>query len=459
MNRTLIILLISCLTGLWASGSADYSDRKNEITTDSAFIKNLSDSIRSDYVKDEIKALLDKISGSKKIFGRYGIDVYKRQKFKYVMSYKTEMTISDLLDSLSDVIGKAKILRVNKLDLDNGNGNGKKISFSDNSFKDLEKEPSYKSKAKILDLIEKTALTSFQKSSLEWIWGKSPESDAYFSTKLTFFDDHFSLYPEYRFFVGNDPFRDPKSWFFALEDYIAPGAPLPVVAEVMTEEITKNEEIKPEEKIISVEEIKQEPVAEALVPETKEPESVQKEEVKDVVISQPAKPEPIPVIAEPNEPEFDCGSSDEIADFTLDAVFYEKNDKNELQPVNRTVRLDDMLKDLFKSGSRIKFIRLTGSDYIFEGSEVTKSNSESVIEVVGDINVCLNRLKAYLSEGISEPNKKRSIELITTANKDKLSYNAHILTVYDGQTTIFTEYKVYASSEVRKDKNSWFNKL
>lgn len=470
MNRTLIILLISCLTGLWASGSADYSDRKNEITADSAFINNLSDSIRSDYVRDEIKALLDKISESKKIFCSFGIDVYKRQKFKYVMSYKTEMTISDLLDSLSDVMGKARILRVNKLDLDNGNGNksGKQIALSDNSFKDLEKEPSYKSKAKILDLIEKTALTSFQKSSLEWIWGKSPESDAYFSTKLTFFDDHFSLYPEYRFFVGNDPFRDPKSWFFALEDYIAPGSPLPVVAEVKTEEIkeeiTKNEERKPEEKLISVEEIKQEPVAEAPVQETKEPESVQKEEVKEEIVEAKNEPAPlqkeiVPVIAEPQEPEFDCGGSDEISDFTLDAVFYEKNDKNELQPVNRTVRSDDMLKELFKSGAEIKFIRLTGSDFVFEGNEVRKSNSESVIEVAGDINICLNRLKSYLAEGISEPNKKRSVELITTANKDKLSYNAHILTVYDGQTTVFTDYKVYASSEVRKDKNSWFNKL
>jgi|GEM_PF-2220338 len=444
MNRTLIILFVSCLTGLWASGGADYSGRKNEITADSVFIKNISDSIRSDYVKDEIKALLDKISQSKKIFGRFGIDVYKRQKFKYIMSYQSEMTISDLLDSLSDVIGKARILRINKLDLDNGNGNGngngKKISFSDNSFKDLEKEPSYKSKAKILDLIEKTALTSFQKSSLEWIWGKSPESDAYFSTKLTFFDDHFSLYPEYRFFVGNDPFRDPKSWFFSLEDYIAPGAPLPVVAEVKTEKIKENG--------IKTEDIKTEPVAEAPLTET-----------KDSVVSEPAKPEEIPLIAEPKEPEFDCGGSDDISDFTLDAVFYEKNYKNELQPVSKTVRSDEMLKELFKSGARIKFIRLTGSDFIFEGNEVRKSNSESVIEVAGDINICLNRLKAYLSEGISEPNKKRSIELITTANKDKLSYNAHILTVYDGQTTLFTDYKVYASSEVRKAKNSWFNKL
>ncbi len=451
MNRIIIIFLFSCFTGLWASGSADYSDRKNEITADSAFIKNISDSIRSDYVKDEIKALLDKISGSKKIFGRFGIDVYKRQKFKYVMSYKTEMTISDLLDSLSDVIGKARILRINKLDLDNGNGNGKKISFSDNSFKDLEKEPSYKNKAKILDLIEKTALTSFQKSSLEWIWGKSPESDAYFSTKLTFFDDHFSLYPEYRFFVGNDPFRDPKSWFFTLEDYIAPGAPLPVVAEVKTESSSSTKTVQEPQK-----EVKEE-----IADFKKEPETVvaEKEEIKDIVISQPAKPEAIPVISESQEPEFDCGGSDEISDFTLDAVFYEKNDKNELQPVNRTVRSDDILKDLFKNSAVIKFIRLTGSDFIFEGSEVRKSSSESVIEVEGDINICLNRLKAYLSEGISEPNKKRSIELITTANKDKLSYNAHILTVYDGQTTVFTDYKVYASSEVRKDKNSWFNKL
>jgi hypothetical protein len=445
MKKTLILIIFSCLTGLLSSGGFSYAERENEVTADSVFLKSISDSIRSDYVKDEIKTLLVKISDSKKIFSKFGIDVYKRQKFKYMMSYKTEMTISDLLDSLSDVMGKARILRINKLDLDNGNGNGngKKIALSDNSFKDLSKEPSYKNKAKILEMIEKTALTSFQKSSLEWIWGKSPESDAYFSTKLTFFDDHFSLYPEYRFFIGNDPLRDPKSWFFTLEDYSAPGAPLPVVAEAKTEEIKIEEVKKTDEKETPVEVVKKEPVA----------------EVKKAYISEPVKPEAKPEVTETQEPEFDCGSSDEIADLTLDAVFYEKNDKDEIQSVNRTVRLDNMLKELFKNGTIIKFIRLTGSDFIFEGNEVRKSNSESVIEVAGDINMCLNRLKAFLSEGVSEPNKKRSVELITSANKDKLSYNAIIITVYDGQTSVFTEYKVYASSEVRKDKNSWFNKL
>ena len=184
MKKTIIIILISFLTLLWASGGGNYTERENDVKADSAFIMNISDSISSDFVKNELKALLNKISESKKIFHPFTIDVYKRHKFKYDLAYSTSMTINELLDSLSDVMGKAKILRVNKQDLDNGNGNGKKIALSDNSFKDLEKEPSYKNKAKILDLIEKTALTSFQKSSLEWIWGKSPESDAYFPSYL-----------------------------------------------------------------------------------------------------------------------------------------------------------------------------------------------------------------------------------------------------------------------------------
>ena len=106
-----------------------------------------------------------------------------------------------------------------------------------------------------------------------------------------------------------------------------------------------------------------------------------------------------------------------------------------------------------------KFIRLTGTDFSFEGSEVKKTESESVIEITGDIQICADRLKKYLSEGLNSPNVKRTAELIYSKDKNGMSYYAAVITVYDGQATYFPEYKIYASSEVRKDKTSWFNML
>ncbi|MBU4487170.1 MAG: hypothetical protein KKD38_09615, partial [Candidatus Delongbacteria bacterium] len=321
----------------------------------------------------------------------------------------------------------------NKLDLDNGNG--KKLLLSDNSFKDLEKEPSYKNKINLLEIIEKTALRSNQKSSLEWIWGKSPESDAYFSTKLTFYDDQFSLYPEYRFFIGNDPFRDPKSWFFSLEDY--PVKPIETVS-YKGQIVNKGRTEFFKDSATIVQTYDDEPVKSECL-------------VTDLNISD--------IKTEPELPEFDCGSSDEITDFIMDVVFYEKAQDGDIHTTKKTINISDLLKDAFKIDDSIKYIRLTGTDFLFEGNEVKKSNTESVIEIKGDINICRKRLRKYLAEGMIEPNKKRSIELVTGVNKDKLSYNAIIVTVYDGQTSFFPEYKVYASSEDRKDKNSWFNKL
>ncbi|HQO09753.1 MAG TPA: hypothetical protein PLK90_08455 [Clostridiales bacterium] len=462
MNKALVSIILFLLAGLFAS-DGDYLKKSNEITSDSLKISSVLDSVRSRYAGDELRSLLEKLSSSKKIFRPFGVDVYKRNKFKYEFDYRTDMTISEILDSLSNVIANAKILRINKLDIDNGNG--KKISLADNSFKDLEKEPAYRSKDKIRELIENTALTSNQKSSLEWIWGKSHDNDAYFSSKLTFFDDHFSLYPDYRFYIGSDPFRDPKSWFFTLENY-PPVTVVPVTAEIKTEPLVKEEkkqetvkqetvkkepEKKPE--IIVKSEEKKEIIAEVIKSEKKADQKINSE-VKKEKISEPVKP------IKQEEPEFDCGSARiEAADFSLDAVFYEKNDKGESIPVNRTLNVSELIKAVFQNKEKIKIIRLTGTDFMFSNGEISKNDTESVIEITGDIGVCTEKLKAFIAEGLTEPNKKRSVELITGANKDKLSYNTSVITVYDGQTTIFTDYKVYASSEVRKDKKSWFNKL
>jgi hypothetical protein len=464
MNNSLVLIIFFSIAGLIAS-EAEYSVRKSEITSDSIKINSIIDSVSSRYVKKEMQSMLEKISSSKKIFRPFGVDVYKRNKFKYELSYKTDLTILQILDSLSNVIEKSRILRINKLDIDNGNG--RKISLADNSFKDLEKEPSYRSKDKIMELIENTALTSNQKSSLEWIWGKSPDNDAYFSSKLTFFDDHFSLYPDYRFYIGSDPFRDPKSWFFTLENY-PPAVIAPVTAETKTEPVIIAENKEPEpaakEKDTPVKEEKeQKMIAEIINPEPpKKHENVKKEPDRkhEIIVEKEVKKEVIPEPVKEKEPEFDCGSAGiEAADFSLDAVFYEKNDKGGSAPVKRTLNVSELISSVYKNQNKIKFIRLSGTDFTFSNGEISKNDTESVIEITGEIGVCTERLKAFIEEGLTEPNKKRSVELITNANKDKLSYNTSIITVYDGQASVFTDYKVYASSEVRKDKKSWFNKL
>ncbi|MBU4487052.1 MAG: hypothetical protein KKD38_09010, partial [Candidatus Delongbacteria bacterium] len=95
MNKNAIYIIFVYLIALSSFGN-DYIQRKIDVEADSLLIKELADSLRSDFVKNEIKELLNRISDSKKIFHPFCVDVYKRQKFKYAISYKTELTISDL---------------------------------------------------------------------------------------------------------------------------------------------------------------------------------------------------------------------------------------------------------------------------------------------------------------------------------------------------------------------------
>ena len=387
----------------------DYDTRKQLIDSDSLFLTSEADSLSSPYVKAEVKELLKKISLSKKIFRPFKVDIYRTEGHKFVFDHQSEMTISDMLDHIEERTKKAKILRINQLDLDNG----KKFVLTDNSFKVLEKEPLYRSKEKVMEMIEQTALGPDKKSSLEWIWGKSTDNDAYYSTKLTYFDDQFSLYPEYRFFIGSDPFRDKNSWFFTLKDH-------PEVQERVTVAEAQDKHYVPEEK-------------------------------NEEIFRTGGSIEPAA------EEVFDCGCPHKYPDISLDIVMYEQRE-NEQFAVNKTMSFSELF-ELSAGHTDTKFIRLKGTDFSFEGSEVKKTESESVIEITGDIQICADRLKKYLSEGLNSPNVKRTAELIYSKDKNGMSYYAAVITVYDGQATYFPEYKIYASSEVRKDKTSWFNML
>ncbi len=419
INQKILTAVFFIFTLVYSAGPTDYDERAEKINSDSVYIESVIDSLSSVFVKEEIRQFLKNISDSKKIFRPFKVDIYKPQKHKYFIEKQSEMTVSEILDFISELTEKAKILRINKLDLDNG----KNFKLTDNSFKDLDKEPDYRSKEKIMEIIEQTALKSDKKSSLEWIWGKSPDNDAYYSTKLTYFDDQFSLYPEYRFYIGTDPFRDKKSWFFSLNDH---------------------PKIQPQKTFASAETIN-----------TADEEM--RVETGDTANTESYK-ETVSEVTETEDMEiFNCGCSEPVPDFTLDIVFYEKRD-DEQAAVNRTMKFSEFFNSAVGSIDT-KFIRLTGTDYSFDAGEVSKTESESVIDITGDVKLCADRLRIHLSEGITEPNVKRTAELIYSKDKNGMSYYAAVITVYDGQATFFTEYKIYASSEVRKDRNSWFNRL
>jgi hypothetical protein len=413
MKAELILIPLLLILTSFLQTQDEYAEREAVLLSDSLSVKEVLGSIKSDFVRKEIEVLLARISESKKIFKPFRIDFYSRNKHNYKLSEYREMTVSELLDSLSDNIRKAKILRINKLDL-NGDGS-KKFALTDNSFKDLDKEPEYRDKAEVLRIIEETALSANKKSSLEWIWGRSPENDAYYSTKLTYFDDRFSLYPEYRFFVGYDPLRDRKGWFFSLAEHAEDLDKM--IAEAVSEPQISNYDID-ENSDIS----------------------------EDITVAE----------AE----EFDCGSSSYAdIDYETDIIIYEKDPEGNLKSSPQKMNAGNLLKLIYERSGQIEFIRLTSTDYSFEGNEVRKSENESMIEISGDVSLCSRRIKSFLSEGMTDAGRKRSVEFITGSNSDKLSYNAAIITVYDGQTSYFRDYKIYASSEVRKDKNSWFNNL
>jgi hypothetical protein len=411
----------------------DYSERDAEVIADSVKIGSILNSISSEIARQELKEALDRISHSRRIFKEFTVDIYSRNMHKYKLSNTKKMTIAGLLDSIGEEISKAAILRINKLELDNGDAG--KLKLSDNSFKDLSKNPSFRNKDVIMAIIESSALGSGKKSSLEWIWGKSSDNDAYYSTKLTYFEDRFTLYPDYRMFVGNDPLRDKKSWFFALEDHPKPE---PIAVAVSKE---------PDQEIIK------EPATNTLqtVPDQK-----QEDPVVQIFHGEEQAPE---VHSAEAAPEFDCGSSEfgEIS-YESDVSLYEKNENGDMVITSSRMEIGGILGMAAKARA-VKFIRLSSTDFTFDGNSVTKVESETIIEITGDVLLCANRLKAYLAEAMTDPNKKRSAEFITGKNNDKMSYTAGVITVFGGMTSYFSDYKIYAASETRKDRNSWFNRM
>lgn len=426
---SLIIASIFCF-------SKTKDERLNEIQSDSLKVNNLISAMSSEIAKDGLKELLEKLEEGKQLFEPFPVDFYSLKGIRFEFKEKKHLTIEELIDLLTEIISRSKIIRINKLHFNNGSG---KVNLADNTYKELDKHPEYKDEDLLRKILETTVLNSERKSSIEWIWGKSHNNDAYFSTKLTVYDKQFTLYPDYRVFVGKNSYRDKKHWFYSLKEYSTFTA--------------ENKVIEPK-KVINVD------------------TTISEKEVSDIVqvetdtLSIADISKDVDSIYNSQVKEFTCGSSEGFEydimkdEISLTADIYKRDEENNYVSKHMdNISLKAFIKDQLSNPQNINTIKFSKTDFIINDGNVKKLSEEEFIEITDDVRICSERIKSFLAEALLFPDKKRSIELITGRNKSKLSYFATVITIYDGQITVFYDYKIAAPSVYRKDKESWFNKL
>ncbi|MDA3839131.1 MAG: hypothetical protein PF574_09150 [Candidatus Delongbacteria bacterium] len=429
-------LIISLLIMSFMVFSKTKNERLDELKQDSLKVKELISSMSSEIAKDGLENLLEKLDEGKQLFQPFPVDFYSLKGIRFKFNEKKHLTIDELIDLLKGIISRSKIIRINKLHFQNGSG---KVNLADNTYKELDKYPEYKDLDMLRKILETTVLNSERKSSIEWIWGKSVDGDAYFSTKLTVFDKQFTLYPDYRVFVGKNSYRDKKHWFYSLKEHS------PVVAEnrvVASKNIINADTTISKEVVPYVAQVNADTLVIADISENSE--------MVDISLVK----------------EFTCGTEsgfeydilkDEIS---LSADIYKKDEeRNYVSNKTKNIPLKNFVKDLLSDTQSISTIKFSKTDFIIKDDNVKKLSEEEFVEITDDVRICSERIKSFFAEAMLFPDKKRSVELITGRNKSKLSYFATIITIYDGQITVFYDYKIAASSEYRKDKESWFNRL
>ncbi|MDA3886780.1 MAG: hypothetical protein PF638_14410 [Candidatus Delongbacteria bacterium] len=411
-------------------------ERLYELKQDSLKLKDLISSMSSEIAKDGLEDLLEKLDEGKQLFEPFPVDFYSLKGIRFQFNEKKHLTIDELIDLLKDIIDRSKIIRINKLHFQNGSG---KVNLADNTYKELDKYPEYKDLDMLRRILETTVLNSERKSSIEWIWGKSVDGDAYFSTKLTVFDKQFTLYPDYRVFVGKNSYRDKKHWFYSLKEHSI---------------VTADNQVVESKNVVNVDTTISNEVVTDIV----------RFRADTLVIADISKDSEITKFSQVKE--FTCGTGSDFEydimkdEISLSADIYKRDaENNYVSKKIENIPLKTFVKDIISEQQNINTIKFSKTDFIIKDDNVKKLSEEEFIEITDDVRICSEKIKSFFAEALLFPDKKRSIELITGRNKSKLSYFATVITIYDGQITVFYDYKIATPSEYRKDKDSWFNKL
>ena len=410
---TRITCLIFLLTTILFAES-DFEKSRKALSSDSLNISRIMWRIKDPKVKNRLHDLLDDLNLEMKLLTPYRINKYSRKKHSYTLTDSAYMPVDILLDSLKNIIDKSVVISTQREDLT--------INKKTDLYKNLNVYPEYKDKNYLRSMLYETILNSDKKRTIEWIWGRSIDDDAFFSTKLMAYDGIFLLYPEFRRFIGRDSFRNKNSWFFDLQIY------------------------DPSKKDIK----------ELIVEKTSEKIIVEKKKNIITVTPEEIKPELI-IKNEDNYKTIDFDLSLDTLLFNINFFDQKNGEKNYSLVYSKKMSIKKLINSQIKSLSRAKFIKLNrtrinnhskSEEYIALNENFYKNLKENE-----------NKLKEILTEVYNNPDKKSTIEWIVGRGKKGYSYYAVVFTAYDGQLTIFNDYKKSTNSSYYNDKTSWYNKL
>lgn len=448
MNRffkSYTIITIFIITYIFAAEKTGINQqasarRLEELKSDSLNISRILWRIKSPLARKNIFHLLDKIETESKILKPYPVDFYYigTSLHKYDKKKFHKLSVDALLDSLNPVIKKATILRLNKIDFAKLNSVKTYSESFDNSYVNLTDFPDFQNIDSLRHILLETVLKSDKKSTIEWIWGRSEENDAFYSTKVTAFNGGFSVYPTYRTFIGANKLRNKDSWFFRLESF----NPLLQRKKIsltkkQTTELSKQHSDTTKQTISTKTASRQQ-----IKPVVKKEKRIEKEEKIAVT----------PTI------EYDK----KLDSLHYDVIYYNRilgSDRHNLD-YEKNMVLKEIVDSLSTYIADATILKLDRTDIEFFKSKAFKNINEEYIDLSTIESQSLrSKLILLLSEALDSPNKRRSIEWILGKSKSGYSYYAVVITAFDGQLTIFNEYKKVAGRFYIRDKNSWFNQL
>ncbi|PID26542.1 MAG: hypothetical protein CR982_09750 [Candidatus Cloacimonadota bacterium] len=420
MNKYIFFVLFTIM-GSYASYE-DFSAEKSKLKEDSITFEYMFWRLKSDFARDKLSNLMEQLNIEKKLFTDYKINFFYSKDYygkDYENLVEKRMPVDALLDSLEGIISSGSILRVTKNKLNKNSGT---INLIEDRFYDLNEKIEYRDSDFLKKILLETVTNSSVKTSLEWIWGRSYEGDAYFSSKLTSFDDIFTIYPVYRTYVGVNSFREDEEWFENLKNYDS--SMLRGIYDQI--KMGNNRRRRGLSSNIGLEDYKKRlKEYRELLNNSFKGDEVTNKSLKNILSS----------------------------DIEISFVEYIKN-----------------FEGVYKSGSKIKEnLSLFLLDILSNGTvgiEVSNDNGRKYF----DINSSEKSLFFDLREDIRfkeimdmikfnlDNNLTRySYKFITHRDKNRYFYT--LVTVYDKMVTVFYNYEKRVSRKVKKDVDSYFNSL
>ena len=416
---------------------------RNNLSEDSLNISRILWRLKTPFIKNKMSQILEEIAYEKKLIDPYPVDFYflnpnKRERGelgnkRYVKGKTVYMPVGHILDSLSNIITRSVILRVNKIDFNS-------IKFDigllvgpnfDNSFLNLNLFPDLKDKEKLRSLLLETILKSDKKRSFEWIWGKSLENNAYYSTKLTAFNGAFTIYLEYRTYIGLNSLRDKNNWFNELPVF----NPSPQTGSKDSLVLLSSDS-----EVLST------------------PIIIEKDTTQAKIIIDKS------VVLEKTVP-FIYENSLDTLDFNVFRYAKEIDSDRHFLKYEMELSISEIIDSLGSNiTENINAIKTDKTNIkILSKSVIENKNYNETIflldkKISNDIYYN-EKIKTILAQSYNYPMKRKTIEFIYGKSKSGYSYYALVITIFNGQITIFDNYRKNAKRDYYIDKNSWFNGL